>query len=816
MGMVSNWLIIAFRNLMRHKLYSTINVLGLAVGLAACLMIAVLVRFETSFDTYHENADRIVRINRLDQMAGREPRISSGTSLPVGPALASALPEVEAMARVATFGAIFRHEGSVLRQRVHRVDPEYFRLFDVRFLRGDAATALATPDSVVLTQETAHILFGTQDPMGRTLELTTGRVWRVTAVIADPPLNSSIRPRILVQLGASFSDSTDRDFREKQDRWTSHWVQTFLLRAPGVDAGRLEARMAEVLPRIAPDYLPPDKAGDRYTFSLKAQPLTDIHTNPQREAGTPMAVIGGLVSIGALVALVAGINFVNLTTARSSLRGREVAIRKTLGARRGGLVTQFLMESLLLAMAAGLLAVALLELLVPIVLPLVRMPVMPEPLADPVIFGICVGLPLLLGVLAGLYPALILAAFDPVRAMKGEGGQDRGRLRTMLVVLQFTIAITLGICAVVILSQTRYAATQGLGFERENVLLVRDVALDETKDKRRILVEEVRRLPGVLRAGYGAWAPGDGSSATSDFTVAGDVVELRVEPVDFGYLEALSPRLLAGRLFDPARAADIFQEDGAAGPRDRANILISAAALPLLGAQTAEQAIGRTLSRGSAIKGSLPAGLTIVGVIDDLRFTSARAALEPTILVIDQDQRDLLVLRFADGQARSVLAALGDTWRRLNPDVPLRWEFLDEQLAAQYAAEERQGVVIAVFAGLAMIIGCLGLYGLAAFAAQRRTREIGLRKVMGASVGQIVQLLVWQFSRPVFAANLIAWPLAWLLASHWLSGFAARISLGPLPFLLAGTVTILIAWLTVAGHAAQVAAARPSRALRHE
>lgn len=817
--MVWNWLLTAWRHLGRHRLYTAINVLGLAVGMAVCMIIATLVRFETSFDGFHRNADRIVRVNRTEHLSGMPPMRGNVTGLPVGPALLAHLPGVEDMVRVGRFLAtIVRDDGQSFPETAARVDPSYPHVFDVAFLKGDPALALARPGDAVITDSTARKIFGDADPMGRTLKLQTGRLLTVTGVIADPPQNSSLRAAILTPITTSISDQGDKDYREREQSWHSSWLTTYLLLSPGIDPVTLAQRVQAALPAIVPDYVAPDDAGGRSTFTLNFQRLTDIRLHPiGGEGGMPVIVVQALALIGALVLLVAGINFVNLTTARSSLRLREIGIRKTLGAGRSALIMQFLAESVMLALLAGVLALPATELVLPFLAEL-EVDIPGDPFADR---GLLLGLllfPPLLGLLAGLYPALVLSRVSPAAGAQGRT-VGSGRLRTILVVLQFSIAVTLTIGALVILQQTRHAATQQLGFDRANVLLVHDGVMPVGSTIRLdTLRQTMERLPGVQSAALAAWAPADGSSAFSGLRLPGqsEQLHLRVEPVDFGYLETLGATLLAGRLFDPAHADDISRTATDKTERPTANVIVSRAMLAKLGVKDPAGALGLTIQGGAPTKGEASQVRTIVGVVEDIRFNTAHFEPEATLFTIDQSQRGVLILRLAPGDQKAMLAAIDKAWSQIVPDKPIRRSFLDQNIDRLYDEEKRQGAVIAVFAGLAGIIACLGLYGLAAFTAERRTKEIGIRKVLGASVADIVRLLIWQFSRPVLVANLIAWPLAWVGLSRWLEGFASRITLNPLLFAAVGMGALMIAWVTVAGHAARVAAEKPVNALRYE
>ncbi|HYC05845.1 MAG TPA: ABC transporter permease [Azospirillaceae bacterium] len=823
--MFGNYVTVAIRFLARHKLYAAINVIGLAVGLAACALIALFVRHETGYDKFYTDAERIYRVNRTEFIPGRTPATSAITAMPAGPALKDGIPEIEAAVRVARYGTIVRSQDTTFQERVGRVDGDFFRLFDFAFLKGSPEAALSEPNSVVLTQSRARKYFGDEDPVGRSLEMTTGRVWRVTGVIADPPANSMFESYgLFTAMGTSFSDGADAQFRRREPRWDSSWIHTFVLLAPGTDPATVERRMPEVLAVRAPDYLPPEKAEGRVSFSLSLQPLTEIHTNPQDgERGTPIAVILGFIGVGALILLIAGINFVNLTTARATLRAREVAVRKTLGATRGRLMRQFLAESVLLALVSGAVALALVELLSPGFRDLLGIPRLAEGIS---LWELALaGLPVLalVGLMSGAYPALVLSSFKPATVLKGgRVGGGAGRLRASLVIVQFAIAITLGVCTLVMLAQTRFASTQRLGFDRENLVVIRSLLIDEVRSGRDGLVEEIRRMPGVVSAALTSWVPSDASERTSGYRLPGSAPDqrltLRTEPVDFGYLETLGARVLAGRTFQEARETDALPDTTQPGARLEAATVVTESMLPVLGVRTPQEAVGRTLlypSDGPNGQG-VEMVLTVVGVVEDIQFSTARNPVVPTVFLIERNALGVLVVRLASGRGPEELAAIDQAWRSRFPSVPLRRDFLDDRIRQLYETEARQGAVLAAFAGLAILIACLGLFGLASFTAERRTKEIGVRKVLGARTRDILRLMLWQFSKPVLAACLIAWPVAWWTMGDWLEGFAYRITLNPLVFLAAGAAALVIAWTTVGVHAVQVARAKPVNALRYE
>ncbi|OYQ33608.1 hypothetical protein CHU95_14620 [Niveispirillum lacus] len=813
--MLRNWILVAVRNLMRHKLYTAINVVGLAVGLAAALLIMVFVRHELSYNERFTQIDDVWRVNRTMIINDRAPEATAAISMPVGPALTQDFPEIVQAVRAARVREVVRRGGDSLYQLFTAVDPDYFSIFDWHFLAGDPATALAQPNTTVLTLATAEKLFGTSNVLDRTVELGSGVVLRVTGVIENPPLNVTHRPEALIALSTPLQ-SIDRT----RDQWGWNWIDTYVRLAPGADARRIEAALPDFLRRNNPAAAEYERNGDRTILTL--QPVRDIHTAPlNADEGTSMAMISGLLALAFLILGIAGINFVNLATARATTRAREVAMRKTLGASRALLVLQFLAESVLLTFIAGLIAVALVEILLPTFQDMMSMAIEPDYRSLASMVVIATGLSFGLGVLGGFYPALVLSGFRPAHILRGssKGGAGAGRLRAILVVVQFAVAIALTVGTFVVLQQTRYASSQRLGFDKDNVVLLRGMDNPAALPRMQMLKQRLAADPGVVAVAGAPWVPSDTSETTSTYRRTDDgqgaAITIRTDLVDFGYFEVLGARLLAGRTFDENYGTDavLSAADGKVIQGRTAATVLSLTAVRQLGWGDASSALGRTLlypDDGGDVT------LTVVGVVEDLQYRSARDRTVATVYQAAPDATGTLMVRVRPDTVPAVLNRIDSLWKELVPEVPVRRQFLDERIEQLYALDVRQGQLFAAFAGLAVIIACLGLFGLASFTAERRTKEIGIRKVLGASVADLVRLLVWQFSRPVLLANLIAWPVAWYGLSRWLEGFAYRIDLNPLLFLAAGGGALLIAWVTVAGQAARVAVEKPIKALRYE
>ncbi len=813
--MLKNWFMVALRNLVRHKLYTTINVLGLAAGLAAALLITVFVRHELSYNSMFTDADRTLRLVRTEHMPGRPPDTYAAMPMPAAAALKQEFAEIETIVRFGRVREIVRRGDESLYVGFHAVDVDYLRLFDWPFLSGDPRTALSQPNSTVLTKALATKIFGEQEALGRTVTLVDGRTLTVTGVIQDPPSN------VTDEVEALISMSTPLPFLERQrENWNSNWLHIYVQLAPGTDMDRLKANLKDFPARVRPNLNSEPDGGYRAELSL--QPLLDIRTHPlPGGVGTSMAVISGLIALAVLIMAIAAINFINLATARATMRAREVALRKTLGAPRRLIIIQFLGESLLLTLLAGLLAIAVVELGLAPFQSALGIKMDPAFHAMGLLGGVTLGLSVLLGLLGGLYPAFVLSGFRPAQVLRSNksAGVGGGRLRAALVVAQFAVAIGLTIGTLVVLQQTRYASSQELGFDKENVVLLRGFEYQAARSKMETLKQRLLADLAVVSVAGAPWAPSDPSERTSTYGIItggrNETMTVRTEPVDFGYFETLGASMVAGRTFDKARLADELKSppEGTREEGRTAATIISATAVQQFGWGNPAEAIGRTIHYPQD-EGDVT--LQVIGVVADLQYKSARNNTVATIYQAEPPEARVLMVRIRPGDVSATLNRIDGLWREMVPDVPMRRHFLDEGVERLYADDIRQGKLFAAFAGLAVIIACLGLFGLASFTAERRTKEIGIRKVLGASVPDLVRLLVWQFSRPVLIANLIAWPVAWYGLSRWLQGFAYRVDLDPLLFLAAGLGAMVIAWVTVAGHAARVAAAKPVKALRYE
>ncbi len=801
--MLQNYLRVALRHLRKQKGYAAINVLGLSIGIAGALLVGLFVREELAFDRFHEKADRIHRAWVLEDYGPDEQFFNTVTPHVLGPAMAAAFPEVERVVRFRPMGGAVLRGEQALDERFVLVDSAFFDVFSFDLLQGDAMTALARPDAVVLTDSAAYRHFGEVNPVGQPLIVRFGDEERslvVTGIVANPPDASSLQFGALVPMAQIQGLASEGGLQS----WFSVVAETYILLHEGASAAALEAK----LPAMLKTALGPDFKG---SYVVGVQPLLDIHLNPEFPAGiapvTDPRYLVILSTIALLLLLIACINFTTLAIGRSGERTREVGVRKALGAQREQLMGQFWGESLLLTAVA---------LAIGVVLALVLLPQFNNLALRTLAFRLdlemallLVGLLAVVGLGAGGYPAVVLSGFRPVEVLRGRvkmragGGVQRG-----LVALQFALSIGLLASTFVMASQLRFLQTKNLGFDADRVVMVWNAApmqhgLEPLQPIRAALESEsvVARVSASAFA-LGGWAAlGYTDEADRYRTFSANVVA-----PDF--LETMQIRLSAGESFaaEPGLAAQ--------------QVVVNAAYVEAFGL---EDGVGRPLPEPFA-------AYTLVGVTEDFHFASLHDVVEPLVLVTNpgplfQAAENVMfgsspaydvIVRLQPGPLPTAMAAIEAAWTRVAPDRPFNFAFLDDQLDAQYRDEQRLGEIVRVASWLAVLIACLGLFGLAALTTQQRTKEIGVRKVLGAGVPGLVALLSKDFATLVLIAFVVAAPVAYFLMGNWLEGFAYRVTLGPGVFLLAGGLALFIALLTVSYQALRAATADPVKSLRSE
>ena len=783
--MIRNYVRTAFRALRRQRGYAAINVFGLAIGLAGCLLIGLYVHDELRYDRHHVKADRIVRV----AMDVANDRTLEVTPTIVGPAFERTFPDVEESVRLYDIGryndVIVRHADRAFQEeRFFYADSTVFDVFTHPFVVGTPDNALTRPYTIVLTQSTAQRYFGDANPMGERLTVGTDRTFEVTGVIADPPPTSHLQFDFL----ASFVTTR----WAQREIWMSANFYTYLLLREGTAVAAVQDKVtALVAQRLSSEQ-------QSFIRDLRLQPITDIHLY----ANGHITTVYLFAVIALLILGIAGVNFTNLATAQSMDRAREVGVRKTLGAMRSGLVGQFLAEAVLLALGAALIAMVLAEAVLPSFQWLAGQSLTQGVLGNPVAVPILLGVAVATGLAAGSYPAFVLARFRPATVLKGAfqtGAQGRS-VRKSLVTFQFAVTVVLIASTAVVYQQLDYVQTINLGFDKEQVVVLPLNDNDAYPALQQILrqqpdvqhVTAVSTIPGEEPGGYTALVPG--LPADQRPSVAG----IRS---DAGVVDALGLDLLAGAGLPSSLEYDP-QERGYA-------YLINEKLARQLGWDN-DEALGKRFAVSGNREG------TVVGVVADFHQASLHTTIPPLVFFTEPGTYDNVLVKVRTDDVRATLARIEATWRQVVPAVPFAHRFLDEAYDALYRAEMRTGRVFATFSGLAILVACLGLFGLAAIAARQRTREIGIRKALGASVSGLVLLLSKEFLQLVGIAFVVAAPVAYWGMQRWLADFAYRTEVGVSVFVLAGLIALGVALLTVSTQAYRAAATDPVKALRTE
>ncbi|WP_158914708.1 FtsX-like permease family protein [Caulobacter sp. S45] len=818
--MWSHYLQTLYRSLSRHRLYAALNVFGLAVGITVFLVLSLDVRFETSFERWIPHAEQIYAI----QTVWKQPALgaNSATMGATLDELRSDYPQLSGT-RVWEQRATMRRGADVTPEAVEAVDSSFFDVFDLPLAVGDKSTLLKSPDQILLTQAKAKRYFGSSEPIGQHISIMLSgerHVYHIAGVLKDIPRNTDQSFDFLILLTPQMTKTAS------WSHWGSEQLGTFVRFARPEEAKALDSDLDAFVDRHSGhDIPPPGPAHSQLT--LRTQPLVNLHLLEPKDAGT---VVAGLGFVGLLTLLLAAVNYVNLATARAGLRAREVALRKVMGATKLALIGQFMAEAVFTALLAAGLGLVLCELTLPLINAAGGSALKIDYLGGDSVLLLALCAAAVIGIGAGIYPALVLSRFRPAGVLASArapgGGRTGALVREVLVVVQFTIAIAFCVAAGVIVSQTHYLRTAKLGFPRTGLIVVNSFdSSDVTASQRETLLDAWRALPGVGSIAAGDIAPGAADVGDVESfkrpTMSGQGPGLHKVSTRPGFFQAYGVRLVAGRLLDLAHGPDDTPPPppgGGNGPKFSAahNVVMNLNALGPLGFRNPSDAIGKSISEWRDDGASDP--LTIVGIVDNVRFGSPRESLPPTIYFMrTQDFRgEIASIRFSSGTPRAVMEQVRSVWRQIVPDAPFRARTAEDNLQFYYKADDQHGRFFTIGAAVALAIGCLGLYGLASFNTARRTKEIGIRKTLGASTADVLKLLIGQFLKPVLLANLIAWPLAWLAMRSWLSGFDQRIALGPQYFLAATALTLLIALATVVGQALRVARTEPARSLRYE
>jgi putative ABC transport system permease protein len=821
-----NYLTIALRNIAKHKLYSFINIAGLALGLACGIFVILFIRDETSYDKWVPNSSRLYKLETVTHVPGRPPTNSAAVPFPVPAAMKDEIPEVTAATRLIREYMTLSVANRQFLQGVDVVDSNFLQVVRLPLVAGDPATVLLQPESLVLSEDTARKFFGDANPLGQTVTVAKANcdgtdvaacqgatiALKVTGVLRNLPTNSQLVADVLMPN----TSIADRESQQRKEDWVSPRYYGFLVLAPGADPQAVTAKLAPILDRGTSAKLRSLGLSERGSqlLAMHLTPFADVHlssaglSDNMTPAGSWITVYG-IAAIGLLILLIACFNFMNLATARAMLRAREISLRKCVGASRGQLIVQFLGESVLMALCALALALAIVEILLPVYDSFLQRPIAFHYLDDwPLSFTI-LGVAIAAGLISGSYPALVLSGFRPATVLRtnNSGQAGTGRLRAILVVLQFAVSIGLGIAAIVVFRQISFARNIDLGFHQSNIVALS--ASELTPSKRESLAQTLRSYPGVVATALSSAVPFMSDNALGVAQLPGQPDVITVNKIMIGpeFPSLFDIPLIAGRLFSESHGEDTLS-DWTVPANEGHNVLLNVAAAARFG-YTPQQAVGKTI----VYSGN---HVNVVGVIGDVKMEGAREPVKPTVFFNDQSSTWMLSVRLNGRDIPAALTFIDKTCRAFAPTTSFSRYLLSDSFGTLYRSDEKQGELFGICVAIAILIACLGLFGVAAFATQRRTKEIGIRKVFGAHTRDILRLLLWQFSIPVLIANAIAWPIAYYYLHHWLEGFAYRISLNPIYFLTAGGAALGIAWITVLGHALSVAQGRPILALRYE
>jgi putative ABC transport system permease protein len=821
--MLKNYFKIAFRNLFKNKVYSFINIFGLALGIACCLLIGLYVTNEWNYDQFHEKADRTYRVWYEETTPDGRELLNTATPVVLGTTLRSSIPEVEHLTYLYRFSNLARSsaDDDPLSESFLVVNRDFFEMFDFEIVRGSDESMFDSPSSVVISEQTAERFFGTLDPLQQVLSIRTGDSYRdytVTAVIENPPVNSSLGYSVLMP----YQNLDILISEQGRQSWFNIFGNTYITLREGVSPGDLDVKLEDMMRAALGDEL---YESTQYTIGL--QPLTDIHLNnemPQSLAEvTDPAYIYILAAIALLILLIACVNFMTLSISRSASRAREVGVRKTIGAVRSHLMYQFWGEAFLMTLIALSLGVVFAEVLLPFFNELSGTELSLQYGFQPV--AILVGLSFLISILAGIYPALVLSGFKPVEVLKGRLNlsSDKARFQQFMVVFQFSLSIAMIISTMTIHRQMSYIQNKNLGYQKDQVLVLESgftnspqsstVEVYEQAAQRRDLLENLLEASGDIESvSLSSYTP----IQTGGWFRMGFYDESDRERafhgnfVDEDFIPAMGIAITAGRNFSAENPADA-----------RRSIMVNRAAADYFGW---ENPVGQRLPGQDFIDHE------VIGVVENFHFESLHTPVEPLVismnpeilfsgisnLALNNSFDPRYSVRFSTGNLEEMIASIRNAWQQIAPGVPFNYSFVDEALDAEYRQEERLSRIVTTGSVLAILIACLGLFGLASLMVVRRTKEIGVRKVLGASSGSIVFLVNREFSKLVLVSFLISAPVAWYIMSNWLQDFAYRIELGVGIFLAAGFFALAIAWFSVSYQSIRATLINPTESLRSE
>lgn len=798
------------RNIARNKFYSVLNILGLSIGLAAAIFILLYVQDEVSYDKYHKNHERIHRLESDFTINGKHDQFAI-VPTPMGPALSIEYPEIEAFCRL--FGAgntLFRvDDKEYYEDYFYFSDSTVFELFSYELLQGDPKTCLSEPKTIVLTEKIVHRYFGSENPMGKIMTSGSGRNYKVTGVIKDPPRNSHLKFDALISAMSIAEDIGVDEFNNMEpSRFWNIGVYTYVLLNEN-------AEMQAIHDKFEPFYNKYMKAvGDQVnaSFNLMSTPLTETHFRQGLGSELPSgnkAYVIIFSAVALFILLIAAINYMNMATARSSRRAREVGVRKVHGAFRGQLIRQFLGESMTLSILALLIAILLVTLLMPEFNQISGKTLSFSLRNNPVIFLEIFIIALITGFISGSYPAFYLSSFRPVRVLKGtvsSGGKNSGTFRKVLVIAQFFIAIFMIIGTLVVSSQIRFLKNKDLGFTKENVVVM-EIQDSTFRNKIETFKKELLNNPDILAATNTTGVPGRINwIQVLKFEQEGQMEDHStiLAQTDYDFVDLLELEIVKGRNFDEKMGTDGEEA-----------VIINETAMREFGWE--EQPLGKKIHYGWELDGSGGTIMKVVGVVKDFHFRSLHNKIEPLIFFISDVPRYLVACRINPERKKEALEFIESKWNEFNAKRPFDYEFLDKQMDEMYEAEEKISTIILIATALTIFIALLGLLGLSSFVAEQKTKEIGIRKVVGASIPNILRLLYQEFIVLILLAFILAVPVAWWRLDIWLaSGFVYHAPLNWAHFAVAGLLSLFIGLATISYFILKAASGNPVDAIKYE
>jgi len=808
--MFKNYLKIAIRNVQKHKGYAFINIAGLAIGMACCILIVAYIVTELSYDKYNKNADRIYRIAAEVNMGGFSGLIAVSNT-PVGPVLHKDYPEVLNATRIRPLSKrlVKFEDRQFYEDRILYADDSIFDIFTFPMIKGDPKTALVTAYSVVLTEDTAQKYFGHDDPLGKVLKFNNQDDFTVTGVVKNVPKNSHFTFDMLCSFETYFA-------RNKQagENWFNFDLFTYLLLPENHDYRELEKKFPALIDKYMGKVI--KALGGELKYFI--QPMTSIHLHSHLDnelsGNSNILYIYIFSAIALFILFIACINFMNLATARSATRAKEVGMRKVIGAHKRELIKQFLGESIIYSFFSLLVALILVQFALPLFRSLSGTELGINYAEMPWLIPGLLGLVLFVGILAGSYPALFLSSFQPANVLKGslKSGAASKRFRGVLVVAQFIISVTLIIGTGIIVNQLKYMKNTNLNFDKENVIVVRitDQKIRQSLD---FVKNELKKIPGVISVAASSTVPGQGTSVTpfipEGFTEDSSQLMENMD-ADHDFIPALGIKIVKGRNFSTEFGTD-----------KKEAVLINETAVRKFGW---DNPVGKTIKapEGEAPEEEGAEGVgvwtikTVIGVVKDFHLASLHKIIMPLYISNIPDYLDTISIKINPENTTNTLSLLKEKWKEIDPFRPFEYSFLEETFDSQYRSDERLSKIFASFTVFAIFIACLGLFGLASFMSEQRTKEIGIRKVLGASVPGIAVLLSKNFLKLVIIANIIAWPISYLVMKNWLQNFAYRTNVSLWTFMLTGALSLCIALLTVSYQSVKASLSNPVNAIKYE